>query len=241
MIQFNLLPDVKIKYIKARRQKRLVMLVSFITTAGSMTVLVLMLLYVYAVQGAQISSLDSKINKSNSSIRDKKSQVDDINKVLTVQNQLISLDKLHADKPVLSRLYDYLSKVTPSQVTLSSVNLDNGEGVNTLNLQGSTDSLETINRFVDTLKFTTFTPKDSPDDKKTVFKEVVLTSFSRDKGGASYSVAMKYDPIIFSSAEQATSLAVPKGFITTRSELGRPVIQTQSEAENNAPAPKEGN
>ena len=240
MIQFNLLPEVKIKYIKARRQKRMVMLIAFIVSAGSLAVVVLVLSYVYLIQGAQIGNLNDKITRSTNSIRAKKGQVDDINKVLTVQNQLTSLDNLHESKPSTSRIFEYLSKVTPSQVTISKLAVSNIEGAEIMSIQGSTDTLETINRFVDTLKFTTFETGVEGDKKKQIFTEVVLTSFSRDKAGAAYSLDLKFDPIIFNQAYPTTGLVVPEGLITTRSELGRPVLQTETERINNAPTPAEG-
>lgn len=241
MIQFNLLPDVKIKYITARRQKRLVMLVAFLVSSGSMAILLLFVSYIYIIQGAQISSLDKKIKSASSSISNKKDQVDDINKVLTVQNQLKSLDSLHSEKPITSRIYEYLAKITPSQVTISKLAVDNNEGVESITLQGSTNTLETVNKFVDTLKFTTFQPVAEKSEKVPVFQDVVLSSFSRNDAGSTYSIKLKYDPIIFDSNELASGLVVPEGLITTRSELGRPILQTQTEAENNAPDPEGSN
>jgi len=241
MIQFNLLPDVKIKYINARRQKRLVILVSALVSVGSLGVLLLVVAYIYVIQGAQISDLNSKIKTASSSISNKKDQVDDINKVLTVQNQLKSLDTLHADKPITSRIYDYLAKITPALVTVSKLAVDNNEGIQTISIQGSTNTLETVNKFVDTLKFTTFQPVAENSEKVTVFKDVVLVSFSRNDTGSTYSITLKYDPIIFKSTESASGLVVPEGLITTRSELGRPILQTQTEAQNNAPDPEGGN
>lgn len=241
MIQFNLLPDIKVKYIKARRQKRLVMMISFFVSLGSVLLLIGATSVVYLVQGSQISNIEDKITKASNSINNKKDQVDDINKVLTVQNQLKSLDDLHSSKPLTSRIYDYLAKITPARVTLSKLTINNVSGAESMSIQGSTDTLETINEFVDTLKFTTFKPAAENSDELAVFTEVVLTSFSRDKAGASYTLTLKYDPIIFSSAESTSGLKVPEGLITTRSELGRPVLQTETEQINNAPEPEGSN
>jgi Tfp pilus assembly protein PilN len=235
MIQFNLLPDVKMKYIKARRQKRLVMLAAFIVGAGSLAVLGLTMVYVYGVQGSQIAGLNKRIKASSSSISTKNKQVDDINKVLTVQNQLLSLDKLHAEKPLISRSFDYLAKLTPASVTISKIDIDNSS-TNSFIIQGSTDTLETINKFVDTLKFTTFKTDDNADGKA-IFTGVSLASFGRDKEGASYSINLTYDPIIFNSLYPAKGLIVPNNITTTRSELGRPILQSETEKANNAPAP----
>lgn len=233
MIQFNLLPDVKMKYIKARKQKRLVMLGATIASVSTVSVMVLALLYVYVVQGSQLASLDKKIKTSTSSINTKNSQVDDINKVLTVQNQLVSLDKLHADKPLTSRIFEYLSKLTPSNIAISKIQVDGTEGSEAINIQGSTNTLESINKFVDTLKFTTFKAGEDSEEKQ-VFTNVVLSSFGRDKAGASYSINFSFDPIIFSSEASVDSLIIPTK-VTTRSELGRPILQSDSEKANNAP------
>ena len=232
MIQFNLLPDVKMKYIKARRQKRGVMLGVAILSAGSLTLMLITMSYVYVVQGAQIASYDKKIKASTASINTKNAQVDDINKVLTVQNQLRSLDTLHAGKPIMSRVFDYLTKLTPSNITIAKIQVSNAE-TKTFDIQGSTDTLESINKFVDTLKFTTFKPS-ADADEITVFKGVVLNSFGRDKAGASYSVSFTYDPIIFDSTASVSGLVVPNK-TTTRSELGRPILQSETEKANNAP------
>lgn len=239
MIQFNLLPDVKIKYIKSRRQKRTVVLISSLVGIGSLGIVVLMGVYVFAVQGLQIANYSNQIKKSSESIKNKQSQVDDINKVLTVQNQLGALDTLHAEKPIRSRIFDYLSKLTPSQITIAQLDLDSGEGLNNITIEGSTDTLETVNKFVDTLKFTRFKLQDQIEDEDYtgdyIFTEVVLVNFSRDKEGASYTVKFTYNPIIFSSTEKVDALLVPQGLTTTRSALGRPIIQTDTEQQNNAP------
>ncbi|MCA9347450.1 PilN domain-containing protein [Candidatus Saccharibacteria bacterium] len=234
MIQFNLLPDVKMKYIVARRQKHRVMTIAMGCGLAAVGLLVLMMVYVYVVQGAQIATYNKRISNSQSSITTKNSQVDDINKVLTVQNQLISLDSLHNDKPIMSRIFDYLAKITPSNITISKIDLAGGE-TNVITLQGSTDTLASVNKFVDTLKFTTFKTEDSGSGGKQVFTDVVLASFARDKAGASYGLSFSFDPIIFSSATKVDDLIVPDNKVTTRSELGRPIIQSDSEQQNNAP------
>lgn len=241
MIQLNLLPSVKIKYIKSRRHKRLVMLVSGLVGLGSLSLMTLMLVYVFIVQGTQIAGVNDSIKKRSDSIGQKRSQVDDINKVLTVQNQLVSLDTLHENKPVTSRIYDYLARMTPSELFITKLNVNLVEGAETITIQGTTDTLETVNKFADTLKFTKFTPAGEDVEAEVVFTEVVLTDFSRDKKGASYTVNMKFSPIIFSSLNESAGLVVPKGLITTRSELGRPILRIDTEVPANPDADEESN
>ena len=211
----------------------MVMLGVAMLSAGSLAVLILTMSYVYVVQGSQIANYDKKIKASTASINTKNAQVDDINKVLTVQNQLKSLDTLHAEKPIMSRIFDYLTKLTPSNITIAKIQITNAE-TKTIDMQGSTDTLESINKFVDTLKFTTYKPGGENTEEVTVFKSVVLNSFGRDKEGASYTVSFTYDPVIFESSSSVNGLVVPNK-TTTRSELGRPILQTETEKANNAP------
>jgi hypothetical protein len=226
MVQFNLLPDIKIKYITARRQKRTLMLVAGLISLGAVIVMALVASYVYIVQGAQIASLNNTINKSSESIKNKRSQVDDINKVLTVQSQLESLDPLHEQKPLTSRIMGYLGKLKPQSVTVTKIDISLVEGENTMTIEGETLVLESVNTFIDTLKFAEF-QKGEGDEASSdpIFTEVVLTDFSRDKTNATYTISLKYDPIIFSSLSKPNNLIIPKDFISTRSAIESPILQ----------------
>lgn len=237
MIQFNLLPDVKINYLKIRRQKRIVILASMLASAIFLLIVLLVSGYVYGIQGSQLSTVNKNISSLNESINSKNRQVDDFNKVLTVQAQLRSLDSLHAQKPLSSRLFIYLSQLTPAQTPLSSLTVSMSEE-SAMQLQGSTDTLESVNRFVDTLKFTMY-KDDENQSSSPVFSNVVLSSFSRDKAGASFGVTMNFDPIIFSTEFSPEQFYVPQNKVTTRSEIGRPIFVTSSEAANNAPETKD--
>ncbi len=218
------------QYVKARRQKRLIILIATLVGGGSLAIVGLAAIYVFGIQGAQVALLNNNIKSSSASISNKRSQVDDINKVLTVQNQLNSLDQLHSDKPRTSRLFDYLTKLTPSEgVTPTKVTLDTTAGTETISIQGGATTLELVNRFVDTLKFARFKLPAEEGEGKEMFSNVTLSSFARDKLGATYTIDMTYNPEIFSSEYPASGLVVPKGLITTRSELGRPILNTDEE------------
>lgn len=217
MIQFNLLPDVKQEYIKAKRQKHSVIVISLLVAAASLFVFVMMFLTVYVFQRQHIKDLDSEIATSSATLKD----TPDLDKVLTIQNQLKSLSQLHDAKPVTSRLFGYLSQVTPSAVTLGKINVDFTNA--TISVEGSADALSTVNKFVDTLKFSTYqeegvASKDSDQPKP--FKDVVLASFSRSDKETTYSINLNFDPAIFDSSKKIT-LAVPK-IISTRSETEKP-------------------
>jgi Tfp pilus assembly protein PilN len=201
MIQFNLLPDVKQEYLKARRTRQLVVLVSFGVTAFALAVLVLLFVTVKLVQQKSMSDADADISSYSKQLK----AIPDIDNILTVQNQLNTLTSLHDAKVVSSRTFNYLQQLTPSTVSLSSVAVD--YTANTLTLTGKATALDQVNVYADTLKQTTFTTTASTTAQP-AFTSVVLSSFSRDDKGAQYTLTMSFVPDIFSNASDV-KLTVP--------------------------------
>ncbi len=214
MVQFNLLPDIKIQYLQARRQKHLVLLVSFVAIAASMVAMVILISIVFVVQRKSVSDLSRDITTAAGQLQSTK----DLTKMLTVQNQLKALPGLHENKAIVSRLFDYIAQSTPTDASISRLNIDFEDHI--LTISGAGNNLVTVNTFADTLKFTTYNTKNAPNEEKPAFSSVVLTSFGRDAHGASYTINMLFDPVIFSEKETVT-LTVPKK-ITTRSQTEQP-------------------
>jgi Tfp pilus assembly protein PilN len=212
MIQLNLLPDIKVTYIKAKKAKRMVIGIAVLAVAVSLTLLVVMA-SAAVFQKKHISDLNKDIKSYETNLQ----STDDLAKILTIQNQLNSLPGLYEQRPVTSRLFGYVQATTPTQVSIAKLTLDFSES--SLSVEGTADSLESVNRYVDTLKFTTFTVKDS-DEKKNAFTNVILSSFNRDSKAAVYTVTFNFEPMIFDSSKEVT-LNVPKT-ITTRSETELP-------------------
>jgi len=214
MIQFNLLPDVKVEFIKARRSKRMVLLTATGITALSLTIFVGLFVIVNVLQTKHINDLNKDIKKDTATLK----AIPNLDKILTVQNQLSSLTQLHEQKPYTSRLIDYLAKLTPAQATIANAKID-FPGGNTLAISGNADALSTVNKYVDTLKFTTYTTNEQTEAKK-AFSNVVLTSFGTSDKGVTYQIAAVFDPAIFDGTQQV-NLVVPK-IISTRSETEKP-------------------
>jgi hypothetical protein len=219
MIQFNLLPKVKLDYVKARRNKRTVALIGAAVTAGSLAILILLFIAVQVVQRKYSSDLSKDIDEQTLALQ----AIPDLDKVLTIQNQLNSLTVLHDQKPVISRVFTYIRQVTPSKITIATLKID--FSTNTASIIGKADKISTINKFADTLKFTTFKAmNEQTQTEKTgnAFSKVVLASFGKDEDESTYELSLSFDPIIFSSNEKIT-LIVPPGKITTRSETEKPI------------------
>lgn len=219
MIQLNLLPDVKMDYIKAERLRRMALSVSVLASLVAIGLLVLLLI-VSGLQKKHLNDLSSDITKDSRTLQQKPQ----INKILTVQNQLQSLTSLHAAKPAVSRLFDYLYQITPNNVSINS--LDNDFTTQTMTITGGADALNTVNKYVDTLKFTTYSLEgDNNSGGTKAFSNIVLSSFSLNSGGAgnaaaSYTITLNYDKTIF-DITQKINLTVPSK-TTTRASLDQP-------------------
>lgn len=213
MIQFNLLPDVKLEFIKARRTQRLVILIAGLLGGVALFVFIVLFLVVNVWQRQHLHDLNKDIARDTKTLQ----AIPDLDKVLTVQNQLNSLTGLHEKDPATARLFTYLGQLTPAQATVSSVTAD--FTLNTLTISGSADALSTVNQFVDTLKFTTYTTNENTNAQK-AFSDVVLTNFAKTDKGVTYEIALKFNPEIFNNTLQV-QLSVPK-IISTRSETQKP-------------------
>ncbi|HSW85167.1 MAG TPA: PilN domain-containing protein [Candidatus Saccharimonadales bacterium] len=232
MIQLNLLPDVKLLYIKTQRQRRLILSVSIIVSISAIAIL-LILLGVEGIQKKNISDLNRDIKNKSATLKTKPK----INQILTVQNQLESLTSLHSAKPAVARVFDYIYEVTPASVDLNKLTVD--ANALTLNISGTTDSLSSVNSYIDILKSTTYNSTEIPTNDSAStnssssptntgthsFSNIVLSSFGLNSGGdksksADFSINMVYDKNIF-DINQQINLVVPSETIT-RASLQQP-------------------
>lgn len=226
MIQFNLLPDIKQQYMKAQRQKHMVVFISTLSMIIAVAIFVVLLLVTQLWQKKSISDLNGDIKQYSNEL----SSTDDFSKILTVQNQLNSLPALHDKKAVASRLSGYMTQLTPAKANVSKLDVDFDQ--NMISISGSADSLATVNTYVDTLKFTTFTAAGDDTKKDNAFSSVVLAAFGKNSGATTYTITANFDPIIF-SGEQEVTLTVPQ-ITSSRSATEQPTDLFQSDATNGA-------
>jgi Tfp pilus assembly protein PilN len=217
MIQFNLLPDVKLEFIKAQRMRRLVLGISILVSTVSVVVLVL-LLSVDGLQKKHLSDLNNAIASETGTLQ----RQPNINTILTVQNQLESLTQLHNSKPAADRLFDYLNELTPAPIAITNFTAD--YDADTMTITGTADTLSSVNQYVDTLKLTTYTVSNS-STAKPAFSNVVLSAFGYDTNptnpseAATFTITFSYDKSIFDITKNI-SLSVPT--TTTRAQLQDP-------------------
>jgi len=211
-VQFNLLPDVKLEYDRQQHVKRVVYILTFIASAVAIGLFVVSFLAVNVLQKGLLNSANNDINNYSQKLKD----IPNLDKILTIQNQLNSLPGLHNQKHYSSRLFTYLPEITPVNVNIGKLNLDTA--ANTLEFTGTADKVESVNKFVDTLKFTTYTG--DQNSQKNVFSNVLLSKIDRDDKGASYTIDCSFDPVLFSGTNEI-KLVIPKE-TTTRSVINAP-------------------
>lgn len=215
MIQFNLLPNVKLEYVRAQRNKRLTILMAVLVAGVALAVMVTLFVGVQILQKKHSDDLSADIKSESRKLE----AIPELSKILTIQNQLDSLPGLHDKKPATTRIFDYLKQITPNKVSIASVVFD--FELQSVEISGSADAISSVNKFADTLKFTGFSSENQSDGTTLAFSEVVLVSFGRDDKGTSYQLSLKFDPLIFDNTSNI-SLLVPPNKITTRSETEKP-------------------
>ncbi len=220
MLQFNLLPDVKKEYVKSKRTKRLIISFSFLVSVVSLGIVALLFSVVQIAQKQHISDLTEDIVASEKRIQ----SVQDIDKMLTVQNQLSLLPSLHEDKPKTSRIFSYVKFLSPEKVKVSLLNFDAISG--TIIMQGSADSIATVNKFVDNIKAARYRVEvlegEAASELAIPFSQVG-TELSSDNSLASFKLQMNFDPAIFNNTQEI-SLILQDQMISTK-----PVVATEGQ------------
>ena len=217
MVQFNLLPDVKLEYVHTRRTQRLVIGLSALVSVVALAIFIVLLLFVNVAQKKNLRNIAKDISKTSSTL----TNTPNLNKILTVQNQLSSLPSLDTQKPAVTRLFAYITQLTPSDVFITKLNVDTTQ--NLMTISGTASSIDTINTYADTLKFTTYASVGNDKATNTkAFSNVVLSAFNRASSQATYTITLNFDPIIFNINDSVT-LTVPN-IISTRSEVSQPSV-----------------
>lgn len=221
MISINLIPDVKANYLKSQQTKYAVMLSAFVITALFVGATLLLWLFT-GFQKQVINGVEEDIDNSVTKI----SQIENLEQIVTVKNQLDAIPGLHDQKPVTSRLFNYLVFLVPDNIGLSKASVDysgaNFDAALTdiigqdevligggIELSGKGDSFRDVNTFADGLKNATFTSTNTPDDTK-AFYNVTLKSISKDaEEGAFFTIQAAFHENLFSFIEDEVLLKVP--------------------------------
>lgn len=221
MIQLNLLPDLKKEFIRTQKAKALVITVSIFVTLGAIGISALLFVYVTFIQQFQVSLASDDIKKKVTELK----EIPDVDKYLTVQNQLASLPGLHNGKGKYSRIFDFMSVLNPSapnNVTLTELRVGTEE--KSITFTGTTASFQTLNTFVDTLKNAEVSFKangegDAVTDK--IFDQVLVQTAdivrNNNQSLVGFTVKTTYKEAAFDARNTDVAAKVPN--ITTTSSV----------------------
>lgn len=122
MIEINLIPDVKQELLKAQMQRNVVISGSIVLAIAAAAVVLIAVLYVFGAQKVIMDNANNTIDKQYETL----SSVEDLNKLLTIQNQLKTVSTLNDGKRAGSRVYSMLNVIVPTEphdFKISSINI----------------------------------------------------------------------------------------------------------------------
>jgi len=230
MIEINLIPDVKRELLQAQRMRATVIFVSIVTSIAAAGVVVALLLYIFGVQNVRGLVLDDQIEEKGKQL----SQVEDLSKMLTIQNQLGKIASLNEQKVMASRTFDVLSAIippAPNGVGVSQLSIDTAE--KTIRLEGVTrgyDSMEVFSKTLESAIFTYSAVGDDPSVEPTtsqIASEISITdtSFGENSDGQKvllFTLSFVYADDLYSSKITDISYKLSANGNVTDSHLGIP-------------------
>ena len=226
MIQINLIPDVKREYLKTRELRNAVISLSIVIGVGVIGLGVVLGL-IFSGQLITESIQDGNIKKEGQSL----TSIEDLNKTVTIQQQLERIDSQHSTKAIDSRLFDVLVAINPpapNEVKISTFKLNPEE--KTISIEGSAANgyiaLEVLKKTITNTSVQT--QVEGEEVKVPLAQDIVSgdTSFGEDTTGQRvlrFSFTFTYPDELFAVSKTPVTIITPVGRVdVTDSRLGVP-------------------
>jgi|GEM_PF-6711314 len=174
MIDVNLLPDSKLAKLKEKQSRQIALSISTLVIIISLGLPTGLFLIDFALQRV-IASKQENINNLRRDFESK----DNVQEILTVQNQLQKVADVEANRYYVSNLLSLIEYATPRGANVVSVVALTGEG--TFEIQAQANSIAEANNFIDTLESIKIKDPNSPDGALiSPFKAPLVENFSDD-------------------------------------------------------------
>lgn len=226
MIEINLVPDVKQELIKAQRVRASVISMAIIVGIAAVGVVVLLAIWVFAVQAARGVISDNTIETESKKL----AAVEDVSNTLTIQHQLSILPELHDEKNIDSRIFEVLDTINPPEpnsVAVTNLELNSEDGTIEIEAQAANGypALEVFKKTIAATKF-----EFTQDDKT---QSIPLASdisdsdrsYGEDASGAKvlrFTLTFTYPEELFSRTATSARIVAPTKSNVTDSYLGVP-------------------
>lgn len=225
MIEINLIPDVKRELIRARMFRSTVVSVAIIVTVVAAGIVAALSAYVFGVQTVRSVVADEAIKKGAAQL----AEVEDLSKVLTIQNQLTKMSALNDQKAINSRVFDLLLAIippAPNEVKISSLAVD--AETKTITFEGQTPTFPSLESFKKTIGAANVQYKEDDKTIDTVLAtdlSISNVSYGEDATGTKvlrFTVSFTYAPELFSPGVINPKIVLINGGNVTDSFLGIP-------------------
>ena len=226
MIEINLIPDVKREYLKTRALRNTVISLSILAGIAAVGLAVVLGL-VFGGQLVTEAVQDGSIRQEGGKMR----AIEDLDKTVTIQQQLSKIDEQHANKSVHSRLFDVIAAINPAEpnnVTISTLRLNPEE--NSITIEGSAANgyiaLEVFKKTITNTKVQV--SQDGEDVEYPLAEEIGggETSFGENAEGQRvlrFAFTFTHPKELFSSVKGRVTIITPQGRVdVTDSKLGVP-------------------
>ncbi len=238
MIEINLVPDIKQELLRAQRVRTTVISFSIVIGIIVAAVVVLLVLWVFAVQAGRGLYYDTNISDRSKAL----SSVPDVSNTLTIQNQLSKLSALHDAKNIDSRIFDILTTINPpapNSIGITKASLDTAAKTITVEAQAANQftALEMFEKTISATKFTYSQTSAGTDCKQQTDKLYTCSvplasqlsntsrSYGQDASGAMvvrFTLSFTYPDALFSRTVQDAKIVAPNQTNATDSFVGVP-------------------
>jgi Tfp pilus assembly protein PilN len=226
MIEINLIPDVKQELIRARMVRSAVVSGAIITTIIAAAVVAVLSVYVFGIQTVRSAVADDAIKKGSAQL----ASVEDLSKILTIQNQLTKVNDLNNNKAIDSRVFELLQAIippAPNDVKVSSLIVD--ASAKTITFEGQTPTYPALEAFKKTIGAANVRYMDDSKAQQDVPLASSLSisniSYGEDSTGKKvlrFTVSFTYADELFSPKVVNPTIVLINGGNVTDSYLGIP-------------------
>lgn len=226
MIEINLIPDVKREYLKTRALRNMVISTSILVGVGAIG-LVVFLGVVFGGQLVAESIQDNSIKSEGKQL----TSIEDLNKTVTIQQQLQLIDDQQTNKSINSRLFDVMAAINPpapNDVKISNLKMNPTD--KTITIEGSAaNGYIALEVFKKTITNTMVQVRiDDEETKMPLADDIVAseTSFGENSEGQRvlrFEFTFTYPDELFMVSKNPVSVITPAGRVdVTDSKLGVP-------------------
>lgn len=188
-IQVNLLPEARLHKLKNESRKKTFGALAGLVAAGFIAAIIVFAM----LQGFLLATFNINKNKIADLNKSLLPSADLEENAATLQANLASFYQLNSNRTYASRIFTNLSNVTPKNVTINTLQIDNKDLVT---VSGTTDTYADVSRFGESLSEynVNFLPQNGLD-RKPIFKEVTITATTKDAttGKVNFSMTFAVD------------------------------------------------